>query len=79
MVKASAYNAGGLGSIPGLGRSLGEGTGYPLQYSGLENSVDRGAWQATVHVVAELDMTERLSPSLTSFTSFICSVSQYWR
>ena len=41
--------------------------------------MDRGDWQATVHVVAELDMTERLSPSLTSFTSFICSVSQCWR
>ena len=38
--KESACNAGDLGSIPGLGRSLGEGTGYPLQYSGLENSMD---------------------------------------
>ena len=37
-----------LGSIPGLRRSLGEGTSYQLQYSGLENSMDRGAWQATV-------------------------------
>ena len=36
--KESAYNAGDLGSIPGLGRSPGEGNGYPLQYSGLENS-----------------------------------------
>ena len=41
----------GLGLIPGLGRSPGEGTGYPLQYSGLENSMDRGAWQVTVHGV----------------------------
>ena len=39
-VKASAYNAGNLGSVPGLGRSLGEGKGYPLWYSGLKNSVD---------------------------------------
>ena len=38
--KESAYNAGDLGSIPGLGRSPGEGNGYPLQYSGLESSMD---------------------------------------
>ena len=42
-----------LGSIHELGGSLGEGNGYPLQYSGLENSTDGGAWQATVHGVAE--------------------------
>ena len=41
-VKASACNVGDLGSIPGLGRSPGEGKGYPIQYSGLENSMDRG-------------------------------------
>ena len=45
--KASACTVGDLGSIPGLGRSSGEGNGYPLQDSGLENSMDRGAWQAT--------------------------------
>ena len=44
MVKASAYNAGDLGSTPGLGRSLGEGNGNPLQYSCLGNHVDRGDW-----------------------------------
>ena len=49
--KESASNAGDLGLIPGLGRSPGEGNGYPLQYSGLENFMDRGAWQATVHGV----------------------------
>ena len=49
------------GSIPGLGRSPGEGIGYPLQYSCLENPIDRGAWWATVRGVTELDMTERLS------------------
>ena len=43
-VKASAYNARDLGSIPGLGRSPGEGNGNPLQYSRLENSMDPGAW-----------------------------------
>ena len=42
--KASAYNVGDLGSIPGLGRSPGEGNGNPLQYSCLENPMERGAW-----------------------------------
>ena len=42
--KASACNVGDLGSIPGLGRSPGEGNGNPLQYSCLENPMDRGAW-----------------------------------
>ena len=51
-VKASARNAGDLGSIPGLGRSPGEGNGDPLQYSCLENPMD-GAWWATVHGVAK--------------------------
>ena len=51
--KESACNAGDLGSIPGLGRSLGEGNGYPLQYSGLEKYMDRGTWQATVHGIAK--------------------------
>ena len=51
--KASACNAGDLGSIPGLGRSPGEGNGNPLQYSCLENPMDRGAWRATVHGVAK--------------------------
>ena len=44
---------GDLGSIPGLGRSPGEGNSYPLQYSGLENSIDREVWCATVHGVTE--------------------------
>ena len=47
----SACKAGDLGSIPGLGRSPGEGNGNPLQYSCLENPMDRGAWWATVHRV----------------------------
>ena len=42
--KASVYNVGDLGSIPGLGRSPGEGNGNPFQYSCLENPMDRGAW-----------------------------------
>ena len=49
--KESACNAGDLGSFPGLGRSPGEGNGHPLQYCCLENSVDRGAWWATVYGV----------------------------
>ena len=48
----SACSAGDPGSIPGLGRSPGEGDGYPFQYSCLKNSMDRGAWQVTVHGVA---------------------------
>ena len=49
----SACSTGDLGSIPELGRSPGEGHSNPLQYSCLENSMDRGAWQATVHRVAK--------------------------
>ena len=52
-VKASACNAGDPGSIPGLGRSPGEGNGNPLQYSCLENPMDRESWWATVHGVAK--------------------------
>ena len=52
--KVSAYNMGHLGSIPGLGRSPGEGYGNPLPYSRLENPMDRGAWWATVHGVARV-------------------------
>ena len=51
--KESVYNAGDLGSIPGLGRSPEEGHGYQLQYSCLENSMDRGAWQARVYGVTK--------------------------
>ena len=45
--KESTCNVGDLSSIPGLGRSPGEGKGYPLQYSGLENPMDREAWRVT--------------------------------
>ena len=51
--KASACNAGDPSLIPGLGRSTGEGNGNPLQYSCLENSMDRGAWKAIVHGVTK--------------------------
>ena len=49
-------DGGDVGSIPGLGRSLGGRNGNPLQYSCLENPTDRGSWQPTVHGVAESDM-----------------------
>ena len=64
-VKASACNAGDLGLIPGLGRSPGEGNGNPLQYSCLENPMDRGAWWATVYGVA------KSQTRLSDFTSFM--------
>ena len=51
--KESACSAGDPGFIPGSGRSLGEGNGNPLQYSCLENSMDRGTWWATVHDVTK--------------------------
>ena len=56
--KVSAYNAGDPGSIPGFRRSPGVGNGNPLQYSCLENFMDRGAWWAAVQGVTELDMAE---------------------
>ena len=65
---ASAGDIKDVGSIPGLGRLPGEGDGNLLQYSCLENPMDRGAWQATVHGVAELDMTEQLSIRNPYFT-----------
>ena len=51
--KESAYNVGDLGSIPGLGRSPGGGNGNTLQYSSLENPMDRGAWRSIVHGVTK--------------------------
>ena len=51
-IKAFACNAGDPGSIPGLGRTPGEGNGNPLQYSCLENPMDRGAWWAPVHGIS---------------------------
>ena len=71
VVKESAFNAGDPGSITGLGRSPGEGSGYPLQYSGLENSMD-----CIVHGVTKSQTQQSNFHSLTPFLStVICSSS----
>ena len=62
--KESSCNAGDPSSITRLGRSPGEENGYPFQYFCLENSMDRGAWQATVHGITESDTNKRLTLSL---------------
>ena len=69
MVKASACKAGNLGSIPGSGRTPGEGNGNPLQYSCLENFMDGGAWWARVHGVA------KSQTQLSNFTSLIVNTA----
>ena len=73
--KESACNEGDLGSIPGLGRSPGEGKGYPLQYSGLENSMN-SSWGRKM-----LDMTERLSFThwYKTFACFKCQILLLWK
>ena len=60
MVKHPFANAGDMGSIPGLGRSPGEGNGNPFQYSYPENPMDRGDWRDTVHGDTDSDPMERL-------------------
>ena len=67
--KESAFNAGDPGSGPGLGRSPGEGNGNPLQYSCLENSMDRRGWQATVHGVTKSQT--QLSDKHFDFTTLL--------
>ena len=64
--KESACSAGDLGLIPGWERSSGEGNGNPLQYSCLENPIDRGAWQATVHGIARVGHNLATKPPLHS-------------
>ena len=72
--KESACSAGDLGSIPGSGRSSGEGNGNPLHYSCLENPMDRGAWQATVHGVTRVGHYLATNPPPTT-----TRVSTLWR
>ena len=72
MVKNPAANARDVGSIPGSGRSPGGGHGNPLQYSCLENPVDRGAWQAAVHGAAKSQTRlERLNSNMC--VSHVCA------
>ena len=72
--KELACNAGYPGLIPGLGRSLGEGNGYPLQYSCLGNSMDRGTCWAMVHGVAKRDTTEQLTNTHKALSTIFSSV-----
>ena len=87
--KAFACNSGDLGSIPGLGRSPGEGNGNPLQYPCLENPIDREAWEAIVHRVAKSQMwlsdftfffflNTYVYPALYAFFFFLKCFILYW-
>ena len=82
MVKNPPANARDTGSIPRSGRSPGEGNGNPLQYSCLENPIDRGAWQATVYgVIKESDTTEQLKQQIikiVSQPSLSVSIKYHW-
>ena len=77
--KASAYNVEDPGSIPGLGRSSGEGNGNPLEYSCLENPMDGGAWQATIYGVTKswTQLSDFTSPHLSSFMYHECLANIY--
>ena len=70
---ANGGDAREASSIPGLGRSPGKGNDNPLQYSCLENSMDRGTWWATVHGVTESDMTECVRTHTHTHPSILCS------
>ena len=70
--KGSACNAGDPALIPGLGRSTGEGNGNPFEYSCLENPMDRGAWQATVHGVSRVRHNTATKPPPHSTYLLFC-------
>ena len=74
--KASACNSGDPDSIPGSGTSPGEGNGYPLQYSCLENPMDRGAWQATVQGV--IKSRTRLSDFISLHLRILLTTFKFW-
>ena len=74
--KESACYAGDSGSIPGSGKSPGEGNGNPLQYSCLENPMDRGAWQAIVHGIARV-RHELVTKPLPFFIKFFPLIDYY--
>ena len=86
LVKESAYNSGDPGLIPGSGRAPEERNGFPLQYSCLENSMERGAWWATVHGVAksqrqlsDFHFPDPCIPfALCWFYFFLLHLSQKW-
>ena len=80
-VKNPPANEGDIreaGSVPGLGRSPGGGHGNPLRYSCLENPMDRGAWRATAHAVAELDTIESLNTNPRTHTRSM-SLGDGWK
>ena len=74
---ANAGDATDMGSIPGTERFSGGGNGNPLQYSCLENSMDRGAWQAIVHGAAKLDTTDHEHDALYSHRGQISAAPFY--
>ena len=76
-VKASACNAGDLGSIPGSGRSPGEGNGNPLQYSCLENPMNKGAWWATVRELAKNLIPQQAQASLLFLEGHLSNIHQH--
>ena len=77
--KVSAYNVGHLGSIPGWGRSSGEGNGNPLQYSCLENHMDGGALGYSPWGCKESDTTKRLHTHSSLYSPTLTSIHEYWK
>ena len=76
--KDSACNAGDLGLIPGLGRSSGEGNGNPLQYSCVQNPMDRGAWRAAVHGVVRAGHSWATEPPPPVFSHLLSGRGGIW-